>query len=156
MKSVTQYYLFKSGTLVGPITEEKLKQLQTSGEILRYSWIINNNEQTWAPITSSPAENPFQSTQKTLGARDLSGVFVFMNRPYLGIVKGIHSFGVEVLLKERDLKSNSIPADTVLQLNLADETHGNAVNTQVIFQSMENHVEGVILRLGWATAPVQL
>ena len=156
MKKPSLFYLFKSGTLVGPVSEEKLSQLRSSGELQRYSWIIDDTHQTWAPVISIPTENPFEASRERMSERHLSGAFIFMNKPYLGLVKGMHSFGVEVLLCEPGFKTNSIPANTVLHLNLADETNENAVNAKVIFQSAENHSEGTILRLGWFTAPVQL
>ena len=81
-----------------------------------------------------------------------------MKKPYLGIVKGIHSFGLELLIQATPTlrRSLGIQPESVLQLNLADETNGNAVNAKVVFQSCEDHAEGILLRLGWLTAPVLL
>ena len=142
--------------MVGPVTPEKLEALRASGEISKYSWIMDDVNQTWQPVTGMPGENPFQKTQEVLQARDLSGSFVFSKKPYLGMVKGIHSFGIELIMNIKNLRVSGLKPDTVLQLNLADETNSQWVNTQVVFQSAEDHDDGVILRFGWLNAPAMI
>jgi len=155
MKTVTQYYLFKSGLLVGPVTPEKIEALRASGEINKYSWIMDDVNQAWQPVIAMPSENPFQKTKEVLQARDLSGSFVFSKKPYLGMVKGIHSFGVELLLEVKTRLAGLNP-ETVLQLNLVDETNAHWVNTKVVFQSAEERIDGLLLRFGWQGVPAAI
>jgi hypothetical protein len=154
--SAQRYYLFKAGQLHGPIAQQRLDDLRSTGELLRYSWIMNESEQTWTPVEPAPRENPFNSTQKTLNSRDFSGAFVFGKHPYLGEVKGIHSFGLELLVPQTHTKIAGLLPNTVLQLNLADETHDQAINTEVVFQQAEEQGNGVLLRFGWVHGPAQL
>lgn len=154
-KPASQFYLFKSGLMVGPVTPQKLEALRANGEINQYSWIMDDINQTWQPVIHMPGENPFLQTKNTLQARDLSGSFIFSKRPYLGMVKGIHSFGIEIMM---DLKTRvaGLNPETILQLNLLDETHKQWVNTKVVFQSAEEQSEGLLLRFGWVNAPAML
>jgi hypothetical protein len=156
MKPASQFYLFKSGLMVGPVTPEKLEALRASGEISKYSWIMDDINQTWQPVITQPNENPFQRTQEVLKARDLSGTFVFSKKPYMGMVKGIHSFGIELVMTLKTLRIAGLKADTVLQLNLLDETNAQWVNTKVVFQSAEEQADGLLLRFGWLNAPAIL
>ena len=156
MKQAQQFYLFKSGLMVGPVTPEKLEALRTSGELSKYSWIMDDVNQTWQPVISQPNENPFQRTQEVLKARDLSGTFVFSKKPYMGMVKGIHSFGIELVMTLKSLRVSGLKPDTVLQLNLLDETNAQWVNTKVVFQSAEEQADGLLLRFGWLNAPAIL
>ena len=154
MKTSERYYLFKGGQLFGPIVHEKLETLRKTGEILRYSWIMNESDQSWEPVDTKPKENPFTATKTTLKSRDFSGAFIFAKNPYLGEVKGIHSFGVELFIDGH--KIAGLQPNTVLQLNLADETHDQAINTEVVFQQAEEQGNGVLLRFGWVQGPAQL
>jgi hypothetical protein len=152
----TRYYLFKAGQLFGPVTHEKLETLRQTGELLRYSWIMNETDQTWEPVDTVPKENPFTATQAALKSRDFSGAFVFGKHPYVGEVKGIHSFGVELFVSQTGRKIAGLEPNIVLQLNLADETHDQAINTEVVFQQAEEQPDGVLLRFGWVHGPAQL
>jgi hypothetical protein len=156
MKNANQYYLFKAGLMVGPVGPEKLESLRASGELAKYSWIMDDLNQTWQPVITMPGENPFQKTQEVLNSRDLSGTFVFSKKPYLGMVKGIHSFGIELIMDVKNLRIAGLKPDSVLQMNLADETNAQCVNAQVVFQSAEDHAEGVLLRFGWLNAPAMI
>ncbi len=155
-KPANQFYLFKSGLMVGPVTTEKLESLRSSGELSKYSWIMDDVNQTWQPVITMPGENPFQTTKDTLKARDLSGSFVFSKHPYLGMVKGIHSFGIELLMNLKVSRIAGLKTDTVLQLNLVDETNAQWVNARVVFQSAEEQADGLLLRFGWVNAPAML
>jgi hypothetical protein len=156
MKTPTRYYLFKAGQLHGPVTDEKLTAMRVSGDLGRYSWIINEADQTWLPVESAPTENPFTASEKTLKSRDFSGAFIFGKHPYLGEVKGIHAFGLELLVPQASAKIAGLQANTVLQLNLADDSQSQAINTEVVFQQAEVQSDGVLMRFGWVHGPAQL
>lgn len=155
-KAEERYYLFKAGQLHGPVSAEKLETLRKTGELLRYSWIMNETDQSWEPVDAKPKENPFTATKSALKSRDFSGAFIFAKNPYLGEVKGIHSFGVEILVPQSTRKIAGLEPNTVLQLNLADETHDQAINTEVVFQQAEEQSDGLLLRFGWVHGPAQL
>lgn len=153
------YYLFKSGKIVGPVSQSKFDSLTASGEILNYSWLIEENNQQWMPIDAMPSENPFQATQKTLGKRTVTGTFMHFRNPLMGLVKGIHSYGLELFLdheQARKSKIGGLKANSTVQINLLDETNEQYINTEVLFQNAEPTEQGMILRFGWSALPVQI
>ncbi len=156
MKNTQRYYLYKDGSLLGPLNEDQLNALKVSKKINQYSWIIDEAKQSWSPITAAPSENPFQMTEKAIGKSELTGAFVFMKQPFLGVIQGIHSFGVELLVKQTALKSLSLIPESIIRLNLADETNSKEFHTQVKYQGSERHPEGILLRFGWMSALAQL
>ncbi|MBC7397256.1 MAG: hypothetical protein H7333_07410 [Bdellovibrionales bacterium] len=156
MSKPNRYYLFKAGRLVGPVTGTKIEELRVSKEILRYSWIMDETSQSWSPIDTMPTENPFEATLATLKERTLSGAFVYRDLPFTGEVKGIHSFGLELMLPKDNRSVNHIQNNSVHLLNLIDETNLKSSNAEVIFQGIEKLTEGSLLRFIWRDAPTPL
>lgn len=156
---VMNYYLFKSGKILGPIPKEKLEQLKLSGELLHYTWIIEERNQQWVPVDPMPKENPFQVTEKVLGERVISGSLTLFKNPLVGLVKGIHSFGLELLISAEEAvntRLNLIKQPIPVDMNLLDETHEKWLNAKMIFQSAEKNQDGILIRFGWASTPVQI
>lgn len=156
MTTSKKYYLFKSGRLYGPLTEEKLTTLRTSGEIAKYSWIIDETQQKWQPVETAPQDNPFAASAQSAKDRDLSGAFIFGKNPHLGAVRGLHAFGVDLLVPAGSAKIAGLQPNTVLQLNLADESDAQSMNTEVVFQQAEEQPDGVLIRFAWVHGPAQL
>lgn len=153
------YYLFKAGKMVGPITEAKYSQMSLSGELLNYSWIIEEKNQQWIPVDPIPLENPFQATQKALGKRTITGTFMHFKNPLMGLVKGIHSYGLELFLdheQARKSKMGGLKNNTLIQMNLLDETNEQWINADVLFQNAEQTENGLLLRFGWSALPVPI
>jgi hypothetical protein len=161
MSNLNHYYLYKAGKMVGPITELRLDAMRRSGEILHYSWIIDQLQQEWSPVDHVPHENPFLATKEAIGERVISGAFLWLTRPYIGLVKGIHSFGLELFVDKASLGTSSwknvgLSMNSAVQLNLVDETHAQWLNAKVVFQTMEEQGDGLLLRFGWSDAPVRI
>jgi hypothetical protein len=156
MKHSNHYYLFKAGKITGPLNHEKVEGMRASGDLLKYSWMIDEETQKWQPIDTIPNENPFTATKEVLGEREISGSFFYMKKPYLGTVKGIHSFGLELLVDHDVSRISGMSPNTVLHLNLVDETNEQWVNTQVSFQSQESSKQGTLLRFGWVSGPAKI
>ena len=142
------YYLFKAGKLVGPLSETRIDAMRKNGELLQYSFMIDDKTQKWSPTELTPSINPFAQNKENLEERVISGAFSWLNRPYLGQVKGMHDFGIELLLDQGSIKG--LQMNTPLQLNLVDETNSQWLNTKVIFQNAEENQNGILLRLNWA------
>ena len=161
MSNPNQYYLYKAGKIVGPVSEQRLESMRKSGEMMNFSWMIDQENQEWKSIDPVPLENPFAVSKEAIGERVISGAFLWLTRPYVGLVKGIHSFGLELLIDKATLASGSwknvgLSSNSPVQLNLVDETHAQWVNTKVIFQTVEEQSEGLLLRFGWLDAPVRI
>ena len=156
MSKPNRYYLFKAGKLVGPVTGLKIDELRLSKEILRYSWMMDESTQAWTPVDEMPTENPFEATLTTLKERTLSAAFLYRDSAFTGEVKGIHSFGLEVMVPKESRSVNHIQANSIHVLNLIDETHLKSSNAEVIFQGLEKIAEGIILRFMWRDAPTPL
>jgi hypothetical protein len=154
MDAKNRFYLFRNGRLVGPVSSEKVDSLRKSKEILQYSWIMDEELQRWSPIDAMPAENPFQATLSTLKERTLSGAFLNRTHPITGLIKGIHSFGVELLVDGS--KSQPIAEHSTHLLNLIDETNLKSSNAEVIYQGQEKTSDGLLLRFTWRDAPTPL
>jgi hypothetical protein len=154
--SKTQFYLYRAGSMIGPINQERLTSLKASGDLNKYTWIIDADAQKWMPIDAMPQENPFQMTQKVVGNREISGAFLFGNEAFSGTIQGIHSMGLELRMTHVDLRSMKIAPQTVLPLNLIDETNDQTLTTTVIFQGAEIQNEGVLVRLGWKNAALTI
>ena len=152
-KKNTTYYLFKGGRLVGPVTAEKVESLRKNREIYQYSWIMDETHQTWMPIDEMPTENPFQATLSQLKERTLSGAFIYRQNVVEGTVKGIHSFGIEVLLSKESKHHQGLKSDTYFLLNLVDETNSKASNANVIYLGSEVTEAGTLLRFNWQDQP---
>ena len=118
--------------------------------------MIDESNQKWHPVDAQPTENPFTATKETLGERVVSATFLYMKRPFIGLVKGIHSYGLEIIVDHDINKILGMSPNTVIQLNLVDETNEQWINTKVVFQSQEQTKLSVILRFGWLEGPVKI
>jgi len=156
MSTQNRYYLFKAGKLTGPLSSSKVEELRSSGKLSHYSWMMDESTQTWSPIETMPTENPFQASLQTLKERILSGAFQHRGKALTGIVKGMHSFGLEILMPKESREWNGLSTSSPVVLNLVDETHLKASNTKVTFQSAEPTSEGTVLRFSWHDAPAPL
>jgi hypothetical protein len=155
------YYLFKAGKMVGPLNERRIDAMRKSGEILQFSWIIDQAKQQWSPVDTIPHENPFLATKEAMGERVISGAFLWLTKPYVGLVKGIHSFGLELFVDKKTLGTSSwknvgLNQNSSVHLNLVDETHAKWLNAKVVFQTMEEQSDGLLLRFGWLDEPVKI
>ena len=150
-----KYYLYQSGKLQGPLDVQQIEQMKTSGKIKQYTWIINNKDNVWEAVEPVPLENPFLMTQAHLENRELSGSFLFMKKPFLGIVQGIHAYGIELLITHDQNQISGIPLGHLLNLNLVDETHEKWINTKMSFQNLEKTKSGTLIRLNWHSRPIQ-
>ncbi len=155
MNTQGRYYLFKAGRLVGPLTGAKVDELRQSKKILEFSWIMDETTQTWAPIDQMPKENPFQATLSSLKERTLSGAVLWRDQTLLGSIKGIHSFGLELLVTGNS-SAQKLTQNSVHTLNLIDETNQKGSNSEVIYQGHEKTEEGILLRFSWRDAPSAL
>jgi hypothetical protein len=149
-----RYYLFKAGRLVGPLTAEKIDEMRANGQINQYSWMMDEQKQVWAPVEAMPKENPFQASLASLKERVLSGAFIHRGIPLTGVVKAIHTYGLEILLETAS--PGGLNSRVPIRLNLVDETHFKASNAEVLFQNMEKTAQGVLLRFSWKDLPSTL
>ncbi len=156
MSQPNRYYLFKAGRLVGPVTSHKIDELRLSKEILQYSWIMDEAKQSWTPVDEMPKENPFEATLATLKERTLSGAFMYRDSAFSGEIKGIHSFGLELMLPKDNRSVNHIQNNSIHLLNLIDETNLKSSNAEVVFQGIEKVADGNLLRFTWRDAPTPL
>lgn len=156
MSIPNRFYLFKAGRLVGPVTSHKIEELRLSKEILQYSWIMEESKQTWTPIDEMPKENPFEATLTTLKERTISGAFLYRDAAFSGEIKGIHSFGLELMMPKENRTVSHIQNNSVHLMNLIDETNLKSSNAEVIFQGIEKLAEGTLLRFIWRDAPTPL
>ncbi len=147
------YYLFKTGRLIGPVTAEKIESLRASKEIYQYSWIMDEGTQTWAPVDEMPSENPFQASMKQLKERTLSGAFLHRQNVFEGIIRGIHSFGIELLLPKENRMHAQLQSESSFLLNLIDETNSKSSNASVVYQGSESTDAGTLLRFNWQDLP---
>jgi hypothetical protein len=152
--TTNRFYLFRNGRLVGPVSGEKVEYLRKSKEIFQYSWIMDEDHQSWIPIDAMPTENPFQATLTTLKERTLSGAFLNRAHPITGVIKGMHSFGIELLVEGQ--KSQAIAEHSNHLLNLIDETNMKSTNAEVIYQGQEKTPDGILIRFHWRDAPTPL
>ena len=142
------------GRLLGPLSEQKIEAMRQSKEIFRYMWIMSEQDQRWLAIDDMPSENPFQVTVDALKERTLSGAFMNRSHPVSGIIKGIHSFGVELLVEGQ--KFVSLLEQPFHMMNLIDETNHKSSNAEVVFQGQEKTTDGILLRFAWKEAPIAL
>jgi|GEM_PF-2145969 len=156
MSTQNRYYLFKAGKLTGPISQSKIEELRSTGKLLQYSWIMDETTQSWSPIEGMPKENPFQASLQTLKERILSGAFHHRGKALTGVVKGMHSFGLEILMPRESREWNGLSTTLPMTLNLVDETHLKTSNAKVTFQAAEATGEGTILRFSWIDSPAPL
>jgi hypothetical protein len=150
----TRIYLFKAGRLIGPVSAQKVEELRKSKEIYQYSWMMDEDSQRWTPIDEMPKENPFQASMTTLKERVLSGAFLNRTSPVTGIVRGLHSFGVELFIS--GTKAPPLNERSTYLMNLIDETNLKSTNAQVTYQSQEKTTDGILLRFNWRDEPTPL
>lgn len=151
-----QYYLYKKGTLTGPISAEKIEDYKKSHKLQEYQWMIDSESQTWKSICDAPKENPFQMAQKTMKDRTLSGAFFIAKNAYSGVIKQIHSFGVEIVLKNQKGMLRGLSETKSIFLNLCDETNFTFVNAKAFIQSQEIAEDGLHVRFNWDQQEVVL
>jgi hypothetical protein len=144
-----RYYLFHSGKLTGPIGHEALERMRQNRTIEKYSWIMNEQEQHWSPVTEKPQVNPFAETKEALSDHPLRALFIHRNRPIAGTVTGIHTYGVEIWVTESPNRLKGLREGQSITLNLEDERGHSASNTRVEWLSMEAHPNGNLIRFAW-------
>ncbi len=130
--------------------------MRSTGKLLQYAWMMDETSQTWSPIEGMPMENPFQASLQTLKERIMSGAFHHRGRALSGVIKGMHSFGLEILIPKESKDWAGISGSTPLTLNLVDETHLKTTNAKVTFQAAEVTADGTLLRFSWHEAPAPL
>ncbi len=151
-----QYYLYKKGTLTGPVTAEKIEDYRSSKKLQEYQWIIDSETQSWKSICEAPKENPFQISQKNMKDRTLSAAFFIAKNAYSGVIKHLHSFGVEIVLKNHKGILRGVSESKSIFLNLCDETNFTFVNAKAIIQSQEIAEDGLHIRFNWDQQEVAL
>jgi len=151
-----QYYLYKNGTLSGPFNEEKLEDLKKSKKITEYHWVIDSESQTWKSVSAPPSSNPFKMSEKNMKDRTLSGAFFIAREAYAGEIHNLHSFGVEIVLKNQRNTLRGLSELKAIFLNLCDETHFTFMNAKAFFQSQELAADGLHLRFHWDQQEIAL
>ncbi len=151
-----QYYLYKQGTLNGPLTLEKIEELKKNKKILEYQWIIDSESQSWKSLSETPKENPFNITNHNIKDRVLSAAFFIGKNAHAGNIIKMHSFGVEVLLKQQKGLIRGISELKSILVNLCDETNFTFINAKAIIQSQEMTKEGLHVRFNWDQQEVTL
>jgi hypothetical protein len=154
MEPKSRVYLLKTGHHVGPVSAQKIEELRRTKEIYLYSWMMDESSQRWLPVDEMPKENPFQASLSTLKERSLSGAFLNRAHPISGMIKGLHSFGVELLVEGSKLFA--LMEKSIHLLNLIDETNFKSSNAEVIFQGQEKTSDGILLRFTWRESPTPL
>ncbi len=144
-----RYYLFHSGKLTGPIEHETIESMRQNKSIEKYSWIIDEQKQCWSPVTEKPIVNPFAESKEALKDHPLRALFIHRNRPISGTVTGIHSYGVEVWVKDSPARLKGLREGRSITLNLEDERGLSASNTRVEWVSMEPFQNGNLIRFAW-------
>jgi hypothetical protein len=151
-----KYYLYKQGTLTGPVASDKIEELKISKKLFEYQWMIDDESQTWKSICETPKENPFQISQKNMKDRTLSGAFFIAKNAYSGEIRTIHSFGVEIVLQHQKSILRGLSEFKSIFLNLCDETNFTFVNAKAIVQSQELTEDGLHIRFSWDQQGVAL
>ena len=151
-----QYYLYKQGTLTGPVTAEKIEDFKKSKKLQEYQWVIDSESQTWKSICDAPSENPFQMSHKNMKDRSLSAAFFIAKNAYSGVIKQLHSFGVEIVLKNQKGMLRGLSESKSIFLNLCDETNFTFVNAKAFIQSQEIADDGLHIRFNWDQQEVAL
>lgn len=151
-----QYYLYKQGTLTGPVGSEKLDDLKKSKKLMEYHWVIDNESQTWKSLCDAPGDNPFKMSQENMKDRSLSGAFFIAKNAYSGIIRNFHSFGVELVLKDQKNPLRGLSELKSIFLNLCDETNFTFVNAKAFMESQEVAEDGLHVRFHWDQQEVAL
>lgn len=151
-----QYYLYKPGTLTGPVAVEKIEELKKTKKLYEYQWMIDSESQTWKSICETPKENPFKISQKNLKDRTLSGAFFIARNAFVGEIKQMHAFGVEIVLKNQKTPLRGISETKSIFLNLCDETNYTFVNAKAFLQSQEFAEDGLHVRFNWDQQEIAL
>lgn len=151
-----QYYLYKQGTLTGPVDGEKMDELKKSRKLFEYQWMIDSESQSWKSICEVPRDNPFRMSEKNMKDRQLSGAFFIAKTPYIGEIRQIHSFGVEIVLQNQKGLLRGLTESKSIFLNLCDETNYTFVNAKAIIQSQEYASDGLHIRFNWDQQEVSL
>ena len=151
-----QYYLYKQGTLTGPVASEKLDEMKKSRKLMEYHWVIDSESQTWKSISETPADNPFLISQKNMENRSLSAAFFIAKDAYAGEIRSFHSFGVEIVLKGLKNTLRGLSERKSIFLNLCDETHFTYVNAKAFMQTQEIAEDGLHVRFNWDQQEVSL
>ena len=151
-----QYYLFKQGTLKGPLTSDKIEELTKNKKIFEYQWMMESESQVWKTICESPNENPFHMSQQNMKGRTLSGAFFIAKNAYSGEIKQFHSFGIEMVLPLQKSLLRGLSDNKSIFLNLCDETNFTFVNAKAFIQSQEIAEDGLHIRFNWDHQEVSL
>ncbi len=139
------YYLYGSGKMLGPITEEKLNQLRLQQHPLPYLWIIEESDGKWMPVEQSPNFNPFQSKNDALTTGSLSAAFTLANHPIIGQVQAYHRFGLQVWVAELGKHSDAYRIPKKPQkviLNMVDEKNQKWLVSEFHLESIERTAQG--------------
>ena len=151
-----QYYLYKPGTLRGPIPADKVEELKASKKLFEYQWMIDNESQVWKSICDMPSENPFHLSQINTNGRMLSAAFFIAKNAYSGEIKQLHNFGVEILLPfQKNILRGLLESKSIF-LNLCDETNFTFINAKAFIQSQEISADGLHIHFKWDQQEVAL
>ena len=118
--------------------------------------MIDQESQIWKSITEPPKENPFQISNKNIGERSLSAAFFIAKNAFAGEIKQIHSFGIEMLIRNQKSILRGLTESKSIFLNLCDETNFTFVNAKALIQSQEVSREGLHLHFNWDQQEVSL
>lgn len=151
-----QYYLYQPGQIDGPFNSNRLEDLKKSGKLRQYHWMIDSESQIWKSISDAPTENPFETAQRTMRGRLLSGAFILANEAYSGRITNLSSFGIELVIPQFRKFLRGINQSRALMLNICDETNQVFVNVRAQLHSQSQTEEGLILKFNWENQGVSL
>lgn len=173
-------YLSRDGQSQGPFTDEQIRSMQESGEILKFQWIWKQGAASWqaiapppppAPTTPVQAESPRAETSQVARApepseaprkaaqvqtfdRKIEAVCHDRHQVVSGILERMTDEGCDLI--SEDEHGPAFSKRTLLLLSLVDTESGKSMNVHARLTQAQRRDGRWSYRLHWDECPALL
>ncbi len=152
----SQIFLGKKGKIFGPYTKVEYEQMYASGQLENYTWIWNEEAQSWKTLEMPPAPPP-TSTQNSEHSSKLNWQQVralCFDRFTLasGKLECVTENGCELISEDHE-SGIKFPLDKRIELSLFDGLSQKSTTLSVQIAKVEYRNHSWVYRLKWNGVP---
>lgn len=157
-------YLAKSGRVFGPYTERNMMEMESSGELSRFSWVWKSSAPGWQPLDPMPApldESTVVASEPARKSRShlrlvgdtIEGVCHDYRNVVAGTVVRVTEAGCELLVAGAEASTPKFKTNARVYLNLLNAKTGQTMDVSAQLGEVTHSQHGWTYRLEWQSVP---
>ncbi len=152
MKS-NEIYLAKAGKVYGPYSDADFHQIETSGEIQKYTWLWDAKAKKWQPLDPPPLPIESTRTSQKFEKNSLEAIAFDHRAAVAGFLRSVTDLGCEICTEDHS-DSPRLGENSTIQLSLLDPKSGKSVNVRARLAKIRLEKQGWTYKVRWDEIPI--